>query len=115
VIYGDGSKRRDFVYVDDVNAFHLLCLRDERTIGNVYNVGSGTSTSVREIFDTIARITGSTLEPIFKPDLSGEAQENRADVSAARALGWEPTIDLSEGLRRSIDYIKLNVPAPALN
>ena len=115
VIYGDGSKRRDFVYVDDVNAFHLLCLDDPRTIGNVYNVGSGTSTSVREIYDAIARQTGSTLEPVFKPDLSGEAQENRADVSAARALGWAPSVDLDEGLRRSIAYIKLNVPSPALN
>ncbi len=45
-IYGDGSKRRDFVHVDDVNDFHLLTLRDERTDGGVFNIGSGINYSV---------------------------------------------------------------------
>jgi UDP-glucose 4-epimerase len=40
-IYGTGEKRRDFVYVDDVNDFHVICLRDERTNGKTYNIGSG--------------------------------------------------------------------------
>jgi nucleoside-diphosphate-sugar epimerase len=108
-IYGDGSKRRDFVYVDDVNAFHLLCLRDPRTIGHVYNVGSGASTSVSEIYAKIAACIGSDIQPEHKPGLPGEAQENRADISAARALGWSPSVSLDEGLRRSIDYIRRTV------
>ncbi len=112
-IYGDGSKRRDFIYVDDVNDFHLLCLRDERTIANVYNLGSGTSTSVRELYDRIAALVHSTIEPEQKPDLEGEARENRADIGAARALGWAPRIGLDEGLRRSIDYIRREVLEPA--
>jgi len=111
VIYGDGTKRRDFVYVDDVNAFHLLCLDDPRTDGGVYNVGSGASTSIREIFDLIARAVGSQIEPEFRPNLEGEARENRADIAAARSLGWQPEIALDEGLRRSIDYIKREVLA----
>jgi UDP-glucose 4-epimerase len=109
IIYGDGTKRRDFVYVDDVNAFHLLSLDDPRTEGNVYNVGSGESTSVREIYDLIAREVGSPIEPEFRPNLQGEAHENRADISAAKALGWKPAVSLTEGLRRSIDYIKREV------
>jgi nucleoside-diphosphate-sugar epimerase len=106
VIYGSGEKRRDFVYVDDVNDFHVQCLNDERTVGRVFNLGTGTNHSVREIYDIIARLLETSIRPSFRPDLPGEAEQNLADVSAARALGWEPRTDLEAGLRASIDYIR---------
>jgi nucleoside-diphosphate-sugar epimerase len=109
VIYGTGEKRRDFIYVDDVNDFHLRCIDDERTEGEAYNLGTGVNYSVREIYDEIATQLGTSIEPEFRPDLPGEAQANLADISAARALGWEPRIDLHEGLARSIEYIERNV------
>ncbi|HTX59254.1 MAG TPA: NAD-dependent epimerase/dehydratase family protein [Verrucomicrobiae bacterium] len=105
-IYGSGEKRRDFVYVDDVNDFHLQCIGDERTDGGVYNLGSGVNYGIREIYDEIAALLGSSIAPEYRPDLPGEAQANLADISAARALGWAPRVGLREGLRRSIDYIK---------
>lgn len=108
-IYGTGEKRRDFIYVDDVNDFHLLCLRDARTDGRAFNLGSGRSHSVREIFEVIRRLVGSEVEPVYAPDLPGEALETRADVTAARALGWAPRVELEEGLRRSIEYIREHV------
>ena len=109
VIYGTGRKRRDFVYVDDVNDFHLLCLADARTDGRVFNVGSGVSYSVREIYDVIARLLGSDVEPEHRADLPGEAEETLADVTAAGSLGWSPRIDLETGLRRSIAFIREHV------
>jgi UDP-glucose 4-epimerase len=108
-IYGTGEKRRDFIYVDDVNDFHIHCLQDERTVGQVYNLGSGVNYSILEIYRHIAALLGSNLAPQMKPDLPGEAQATLADISAASALGWKPQIDLDEGLRRSIDYIKREV------
>jgi UDP-glucose 4-epimerase len=105
-IYGTGEKRRDFVYVDDVNRFHLQCMTDERTDGRVFNVGSGRSHSVREIFDEIRSQLGSELEPRYEPDLPGEAQETLADIGAARSVGWEPEVGLDQGLGRSIRYIR---------
>lgn len=117
-IYGTGEKRRDFVYVDDVNDFHLRCLTDRRTVGGVYNLGSGRSHSVREIYDLIQALLGTSVEPHHAADLPGEAEETRADIGAARALGWEPRVELEEGLRRSIAYIREHVleagTAPAL-
>jgi nucleoside-diphosphate-sugar epimerase len=106
VIYGTGEKRRDFVYVDDVNDFHLRCLDDARTIGRVFNLGSGANYSVSEIYDLIAAQLGSSLRPEYRADLPGEAEQNLADVSAARALGWEPRTSLEAGLRASIEYIR---------
>ncbi|HEX7120559.1 MAG TPA: NAD-dependent epimerase/dehydratase family protein [Longimicrobiales bacterium] len=108
-IYGTGEKRRDFVYIDDVNDFHVRCITDPRTDGRVFNLGSGRSHSVREIFDAIRALLGSALEPQYAPDLPGEAIETRADITAARSLGWEPKVALEEGLRRSITYIREHV------
>lgn len=109
VIYGTGAKRRDFVYVDDVNAFHLLCALDRRTDGQTYNVGSGVNYSVREIFDHVARLLGSAIEPRYQADLPGEAEHTLADITLARALGWTPQVDLDTGLARSIRYIREHV------
>jgi nucleoside-diphosphate-sugar epimerase len=105
-IYGTGEKRRDFVYVDDVNRFHLRCMTDDRTDGRVFNIGSGRNWSVRDIFDEVSAQLGSTLEPEFAPDLPGEAAETLADIDAARSLGWAPEVELAEGVRRSIRYIR---------
>jgi UDP-glucose 4-epimerase len=113
-IYGTGEKRRDFVYVDDVNRFHVQCMTDGRTDGRVFNVGSGRSHSVREIFDEVRSQLGSGLEPRYEPDLPGEAQETLADIGAARSLGWEPEVDLAEGLARSIRYIRDEVVGAAV-
>ena len=106
VIYGTGEKRRDFVYVDDVNAFHLRCLEDERTDGRTFNVGSGTSWSIRQIFDAIEAQLRTGLQPQYRPDLPGEAFQTLADVGAARGLGWAPEVGLEEGLRRTIAYLR---------
>jgi UDP-glucose 4-epimerase len=109
VIYGTGRKRRDFVYVDDVNDFHVLCLREPRTIGGTFNVGSGVSYSVREIFERVAAMLGYGGEPEYRDDLPGEADETLADITLARSLGWAPKVDLATGLERSVAYIREHV------
>jgi nucleoside-diphosphate-sugar epimerase len=113
VIYGSGEKRRDFVYIDDVNDFHLLCMTDRRTDGKTYNVGSGVSHSVREIYDQVAALLGSKLQPVHKPDLQGEAEQTLADIRLARSLGWAPKVDLAAGLEHAIAYIREHVIARA--
>jgi len=109
IIFGSGEKRRDFIFVDDVNDFHVMCAFDDRTVGNVYNIGSGSNYSVLEIYRQIAKLLNSSTEPEFRDDLPGEAQQNLADVSLARALGWQPRTSLEEGLMKSIDFIRRNV------
>ena len=111
VIYGTGEKRRDFIHVDDVNEFHLRCMDDERTTGNVYNLGSGTNHSINEVYSIIAAKLGSTVKPAYKPDLPGEAFANLADINAAKSLGWTPKVGIDKGLQSSIDYIKKEIEA----
>jgi UDP-glucose 4-epimerase len=105
-IYGTGQKRRDFIYVDDVNDFHLQCLDDERTNGKVFNLGSGANHSIQEIYQTIASLLKSPIQPVYKNDLAEEAQVTLADITEAKRLGWTPKTDLKEGLLHSIRFIQ---------
>jgi len=103
-IYGSGGKRRDFIHVDDVNAFHLLCIRDGRTDGRVFNLGSGAAYSVNEIFARVAKLIGTDIVPRHSADLPAEAQTTLADIGQAQALGWQPAIDLDTGLKGMIEH-----------
>ncbi len=106
IIYGSGRKRRDFIYVDDVNRFHLQCLTDPRTDNRTFNLGSGKNHSILEIYDMISGLLGIRIEPEFRADLPGEARETLADIRAARSLGWEPGTDLTTGLQNAVAYIR---------
>ena len=106
VIYGDGSKKRDFVYIDDINQFHKIIIEDNIANNQVYNLGYGTNYSVYDLFLEIEAILKTGIKPIFKDNLPGEAQENLADITKAQNLGWNPHFDIAAGLVNSIEYIK---------
>jgi UDP-glucose 4-epimerase len=114
VIYGTGEKRRDFVYVDDVNALHRLILEDQRSSGRTFNVGTGTNYSINEIYLLVESLLHTGLKPIHKPDLAGEAQVTLGDIASARELGWSPQVDIREGLRRTIEYIRQRAVEPLM-
>jgi len=111
IIYGTGEKRRDFVYVDDVNDFHMICMRDDRTNGKVFNIGSGVNYSVHEVLDKVSKMLKVTSDPIYKDDLPGEAQVTLADITQAKSLGWKPRIPLEKGLEKAIEYIRKEMAA----
>jgi len=105
-IYGTGEKRRDFVYIDDINDFHVQCLTDPRTDNRVFNLGAGINYSVNEIYALVSKLLNIHIDPVRMPDLPGEAQVTLADITAARALGWEPKTNIETGLRNAIAYIR---------
>lgn len=106
VIYGTGEKRRDFVYVDDINDFHLQCMTDPRADGQVYNLGSGQNHSVLDIYELVSDILNVRIAAIHKADLPGEAEDTLADIGKAKALGWRPKTDIKAGLRNMVAYIR---------
>ena len=106
IIYGKGDKKRDFVYVDDVNDFHLLCINNANTDGEVFNIGAGKNHSILGIYEMISNIIGVNVSPIHKPELPGEAWQTLADISKARQAGWSPKTSIAQGLNNMADYIK---------
>lgn len=103
VIFGDGAQVRDFVYVADVVAALVSAAQAEGVNRQVINIGSGTGTSINELVDLIAQITGRRINRIYNREKSGGVSRLVADTSQARSLlGFEPYVSLAEGLRRML-------------
>ena len=105
-IYGNGEQRRDFTYVANVVDANLLAAEASVANGLVLNIATGRSESVNDLADTIGRVLGREATRAHLPERPGEIQASWADVTAAReALGWEPVVDLQEGLRRTAESL----------
>ncbi len=105
----DDKNKRDFVYIDDINDFHMLCINDDRVNNKLFRLGSGKNTSIKELFNTIKKVMGSSIEPIIKErpnDPDFQPVEPVADISDAAALGWTPKTSPEDGLRAEIEYLK---------
>lgn len=111
LIFGDGTKRRDFIHVDDINDFHMLCMKDDRAVNTVFNLGSGENHSINDIYDLICEILGPRVEPQHLADVAGEAIANLGDIRRARSIGWTPKVDLRAGLQGMIQYIRSEIDA----
>jgi UDP-glucose 4-epimerase len=101
VIYGDGTKIRDYVYISDVVAANVAAL--ERGTNEIFNISSGVQTTDQEVFDLVRDLLGKSLQPKYVPRRPGEIDRICLDVSKAeRLLGWSPQVSLAEGARRTI-------------
>jgi len=104
-IHGDGEQTRDFTYVENVARANFAATEKPGAAGSVYNIGCGTRASVNELWRIMAELSGSKLEPTYLPVRSGDVPHSLADIARARKdLGFEPSIDLREGLRRTLSY-----------
>ncbi len=108
-VFGDGSERRDYIHVDDVNDFHVLCIESDKVANRVFNLGCGKNYSILEVLAMIQKILGTNVEPEFVPNLPGAAPANLADITAARSVGWKPKTELEEGLKGVVDYVKAEI------
>ena len=106
VIYGDGSKLRDYVYVDDVVHANIAAL--DRGYGEIFNIGCGVPTSDGEVFALIRDILSKKdLQARYVPKRPGEINEIYLDIGEAkRKLGWIPRVSLLDGARLAVEYFR---------
>lgn len=105
IINGSGEQERDFLYVEDVARANLLALQKEGT--GIYNLGWGKGTSVNEIFRLLKELTGYPGKAVHGPPKQGEVFKIYLKAEKARKeLGWEPTVPLEEGLKRTVEYFR---------
>ena len=104
-LYGHGTPLRDYVYVGDIARANLMAL--DQGDNRVINLGSGQGTSVRELFDTLARIIGFDQEPKLAPIRPGEVQDTYiTGALAEQILQWKPETPLEDGLREVVAFVQ---------
>ncbi len=110
-IEGDGSKSRDFCYVDNVVQANIKAMEYESALkGECFNVAHGERTTIREVREIIERHSDKKLDLEIRPDRVGDVAHTHADISKARTiLGYNPEINFEEGMRRTIEWQKSRV------
>jgi UDP-glucose 4-epimerase len=106
-IHGDGEQSRDFTYVADAVRANLAAADAPKAPGHVINVAGGRRTSLNELLAHLQRIVGSRVVPVHGPPRRGDVRHSLADIGRARELlGWEPSVPLEEGLRRTVESLE---------
>jgi len=104
-IYGDGSQSRSFCYVDDLIDVFILLMNSEDDVTGPMNTGNPREFTIKQLAETILELTGSNSPIIEKPLPADDPLQRQPDIALARGkLGWEPQIELREGLMQTIDY-----------
>ncbi|HBL39322.1 TPA: UDP-glucose 4-epimerase [Candidatus Uhrbacteria bacterium] len=98
-----GKQTRDYVYVEDVARAAILAMKSDYV--GVVNISTCEEVSIHRIFDLLARLTGFKGKPVYKPGVVGEKKRSCMENKLAhRVLGWEPKVNLEEGLRRTVAF-----------
>ncbi|WP_257299940.1 NAD-dependent epimerase/dehydratase family protein [Haloarchaeobius sp. FL176] len=104
VIYGDGEQSRDFTYVENVIQANILAA-EGNVSGEMFNAACGGRVTVNELVETLNDLLGTDLEPRYDDQRPGDVRHSHAEISKAKELlGYEPTVDFSDGLKRTISY-----------
>ena len=109
-VYGDGRQTRSFCYVSDlIEGIYRLMQSDEH---EPVNIGNPQEITILEFAERIRQLTGATVPIVFKPLPQDDPKQRCPDIGKARRLlGWEPRVNLQEGLRLTLDYFQQQVAA----
>lgn len=106
-VFGDGRQTRDFTYVQNVVEANLRATVANVSSGSVYNVAAGRPRTIRELVATLEEIVGKPLDVRYAPPRPGDIVHSHAALDRTRIeLGWSPSVDFPDGLRRTVDWYR---------
>ncbi len=107
-VFGDGSQTRSFCYVDDlIEGIYRLLLSDYHL---PVNIGNPSEITLQQFAEEVKSLTGTTSEIVYRPLPQDDPKQRRPDITKAKELlGWEPKVDRSEGLKRTLEYFQQNI------
>jgi len=106
-IFGDGLTSRDFNYVDNAVSANLLACQAPSAVatGRVFNIGTGRSHTLNDVYAAIAGELGFTAKPNYGPTREGDIKHSLADISrATKELGYQPKAHFHDGLRKTVAW-----------
>jgi UDP-glucose 4-epimerase len=105
-INGDGEQTRDFVCVEDVAEANLKASQTKST-NEIFNIGTGKPTSIKKLYNIIQKAASSTTEAKHNQAIPGEVKDSYLDIGKAKkTLNWQPKYQLSQGIKRTVNWIK---------
>jgi dTDP-glucose 4,6-dehydratase len=107
-IFGDGSQTRSFTYITDLvdGVIKLMLSKEQGPI----NIGNPHEMTIKEIAETIVRMTGSKSKVVYKPLPTDDPRQRKPDITLARTLlKWEPKVALDEGLVKTLEYFRTKI------
>ncbi len=109
-IYGDGSQTRSFCYVDDLVAGFMKMMESDKPLLGPINLGNPGEFTMLELAQQVIELTGSKSQLKFLPLPQDDPKQRRPQITKAKdELGWEPKVQLTEGLKKTIDYFKSSI------
>ena len=106
-IYGDGSQTRSFQYVDDLLEGMVRMMNSREDFHGPVNIGNPREFTIKELAELVIELTGSKSKIIFQELPSDDPMQRQPDITLAKKeLGWEPKVQLREGLMKTIEYFK---------
>ena len=106
-IYGEGQQTRSFCYVDDLVSGFLKLMATEPGFTGPVNLGNPGEFTIRQLAEAVIELTGAGSKLVFRPLPTDDPMQRQPDITLARSkLGWEPAVQLDEGLRRTIAYFE---------
>ncbi|HTX89538.1 MAG TPA: UDP-glucuronic acid decarboxylase family protein [Bacteroidales bacterium] len=113
-VYGDGSQTRSFCYADDLIDGLIRMMGTPESFTGPVNMGNPKEFTILELAEKVIRMTHSKSRIIFRPLPADDPVQRQPDISVARReLGWEPSVQLEEGLKKTIAYFKSVIQQPA--
>jgi len=107
IIFGDGAQTRDFTHVDDSVSGVLLAAERGNITGQAVNVGRGREVSIAEVARIVLAACGrNDIEPEYRPERPADVRRHLADITLARRLGYSPVIDLEDGIRQYVEWVR---------
>jgi UDP-glucose 4-epimerase len=102
IIFGDGEQTRDFAFVRDIVEANILAMRSDAC--GVFNISRGKGITVNQLAELVTELAGKKLVPIHQEPRKGDVKHSLADISKARAFGYEPKYDLKDGLAETLKW-----------
>ncbi len=106
-MYGDGTQTRSFCYVDDLVAGIIAAMNTNRSVTGPLNLGNDQEFNLLQLADLVVKLTGNSSPFAFKPLPADDPLQRKPDLTLTKAtLGWQPTIQLEDGLKKTIEYFR---------
>ena len=106
-IFGEGQQTRSFCYVDDLIEGFVRLMGSRDGVTGPVNIGNPGEFTMLELAEKVIRLTGTKSKLVFQPLPQDDPKQRKPDISLAqRELGWKPTVDLDEGLKRTIAFFR---------